>query len=267
MLRLLIMRHRLFSISFLLAICIARGAAAQQYDRRDLETVLVPLATRDLPGVGGSLWRTNLYVHHEAEPITVLGYDTRDPLILAPGRTYIAPLFLTDSGDPAGTLLYIDKRIADTTHYDLRVRDVSRDSAGPGVAVPVVRERELLTSTAYLLAVPCDLRFRRMLRVYSPLVETTTSFLVTVTDDLRGTVIYSAHWQLVPPNKSLIVPGMTVPRQPAERDISLDQAVPSLSNYTSVTVTVRPDDPSERFWSFVSVTDNVTQQVALVLPH
>jgi hypothetical protein len=257
----------LCGISLLLTVSLASSAVAQEYDRRDFETVLVPLATRDLPGVGGSLWRTSLYVYHESEPTTVIGYDNQDPGVILPRHTYTAPLYLSGPGEPAGTLLFVDKRIAGTTHYDLRVRDVSRDGAGPGVAVPVLREQELLTSRAYLLGVPCDLKFRRMLRIYSPLVETSTSFLVTVTEDLRNTVVYSAHWQLIPPSKILNVPGMMVPRQPAERDISLDQFVPNLSSHATVTVTVQPDDPAERFWSFISVTDNVTQQVALVLPH
>jgi hypothetical protein len=258
-----------FSIPLFLATCFLAiaPARAEQYDRRDFETVLVPVAARDLPGAGGSLWRTTLYVHHESEPITVIGYDNHDALSPLPGQTYRAPLFLSSPGDTAGTLLFVHKAIAGSTHYDLRIRDVSRDSAGPGVAVPVIREQELLTSPAYLLAVPCDARFRRMLRIYSPLVETSTSFLVKVTDDLRNTVIYTAHWQLITSGKTVSVPGMTVPRQPAERDVSLDQFVPNLTSYTTVTVTVQPDDPSERFWSFVSVTDNVTQQVALVLPH
>ena len=257
-----------FSVPLVLATCLlAATSAGAQYDRRDFETVLVPLAARDLPGAAGSLWRTSLYVYHEMDPISVIGYDNPDALSPLPRQTYRAPLFLSSPGDPAGTLLFVNKAIAGTTHYDLRIRDVSRDSTGPGVAVPVIREQELLMTRAYLLAVPCDTRFRRMLRIYSPLVERPTSFLVTVTDDLRNAVIYSEHWQLITSNKTFSVPGMTVPRQPAERDISLDQFVPNLTSYTSVTVTVQPDDPTERFWSFISVTDNVTQQVSVVLPH
>jgi hypothetical protein len=48
--------------------------------------------------------------------------------------------------------------------------------------------------------------------------------------------------------------------------VDLDQLVANLSSYSTVTIVVQPDDQTERFWSFVSVTDNVTQQVALVLP-
>jgi len=246
---------------------VAGSARAQQYDRRDFEAVLVPVAARDLPGAVGSLWRTTLYVRHESDPIVVVGYSLGDdPAIIVPGHTYSPPLFMSEPGEPTGALLFVDRRTAPSTHYDLRVRDVSRDSTGPGVAIPVVREKDLLSSSALLLAVPCDVRFRRMLRVYSPLAQAATTFRVTVTDDLKNTIIYSARWQLSTSSKMLTVAGMTIPLRPAERDIDLDQFVPKLSDYSTVTIMVQPDDPNERFWAFVSVTDNTTQQITLVLP-
>jgi hypothetical protein len=259
------MRH-LLAISFLLVVSSTASLTAQVYDRRDFETVLVPVAARDVSGVGGSLWRTSLYVYHELDPVVVIGYDTADPGVILPRHTYAAPLHLSGPGQPAGALLFVDKRVAGTTHYDLRVRDVSLDSTGPGVFVPVVREPDLLNSAAYLLAVPCNPKFRRMLRLYSPLAEAPTTFRLTITDDLTNSVIYSTRRQLAVSSETLTVPGMTVPRHPAELDLDLDQLVPSLSSYATVTIAVQPDDSSERFWSFVSVTDNVTQQVALVLP-
>jgi hypothetical protein len=250
-----------------LLMSVTGSAAAQQYDRGDFEVALIPVAARDLPGAGGSLWRTSLYVRHESDPIVVVGYNFGDdPAIILPKHTYTPPLFLSGPGEPSGALLFVDKRTAPSTHYDLRVRDVSRDSAGPGVSIPVVREQDLLSSSALLLAVPCDIRFRRMLRVYSPLSQTTTTFRVIVTDDLKNTIIYDARWQLSTSSKMLTLGGMTVPVRPSERDIDLDQVVPKLNDYSTVTVTVQPDDPGERFWAFVSVTDNTTQQVSLVLP-
>ncbi|MGH9423245.1 MAG: hypothetical protein ACRD3J_24935, partial [Thermoanaerobaculia bacterium] len=99
-----------------------------------------------------------------------------------------------------------------------------------------------------------------------PLIQSSTTFRVTVSDDFTNTVIYSARWQLFVSNKQLTVAGMTVPVRPAERDIDLDQAIPKLTDYATVTVSVEPDDTIERFWTFVSVTNNETQQVTLVLP-
>jgi hypothetical protein len=183
------------------------------------------------------------------------------------GHTYIPPLFLPEPGEPAGDLLFVDRRTANSTHYDLRAQDVSQNGTGSGVTIPVVREGGLLSSVAYLLAVPCDVRFRRMLRIYSPLVQAASTFRVTVTDDLNNSMIYSARTQLGTPPKTLTVAGMTVPLRPAERDIDLEQAVPRLSDYSTVTVTVQPDVPTEQFWTFVSVTNNATQQVTLVLPN
>jgi hypothetical protein len=245
---------------------IAASAGAQQV-RGDFEVALIPVAARDLPGAGGSLWRTNLYVRHESEPIVVVGYNFGDdPAVIIAKHTYTPPLFLSEPGEPSGALLFVYKPTAASTHYDLRVRDVSRNSGGPGVSIPVVREQDLLSSPALLLAVPCDVRFRRMLRVYSPLVQETTTFRVIVTDDLTNTVIYDGRWQLVTSSKMLTLGGITFPLRPSERDIDLDQFVPRLNDYSTVTVTVQPDDPGERFWAFVSVTDNATQQVSLVLP-
>jgi len=262
------MMNRLLLIA-LLSLAAAASADAQ-INRSDYETVLLPVNVRDLVGANGSRWETTLRVYHDAErDLSVIGYDISDGGIgISSQHTYLPQLaYYTAPGEPSGALLYILKRNPDNTHYDLRVRDRSRDDQSAGTSIPVVRETQLITRPAQLLGIPSDRRFRRLLRIYSPLATTATSFQLSIADDFEGTVFFNGRVVLSPPGRVIVLPGSSFTLRPASRDIDLDALAPQLVAYPNVTVTVQPDDASERFWAFISITNNTTNEITLVTPN
>ena len=114
---------------------ISAGAELSMFER-----VLVPIAVRETPGAGGSLWTSTFTVLHSTAPVSVLGYDTGgDPIGLSIGSAYRPPLYYSGTAQPAGVLVYVSRDAGPATSYALRVRDVNHDDSDGGTTIPVIR--------------------------------------------------------------------------------------------------------------------------------
>ncbi|MGA7616679.1 MAG: hypothetical protein WBX15_16015 [Thermoanaerobaculia bacterium] len=159
--------------------------------------------------------------------------------------------------DGRGLFLYVDRPGNAEVSFQLRLQDVSRQAETWGTSLPVVRERDTFSGTLELLNVPTDARFRSTLRVYDFAVrfksQVTVRFYNMDSDELllQLPLTLATHEASLAPQALLI---------------DLPLAYPELASAENLRITIDPATPGMQFWAFVSVTNNATQHVTMVLP-
>jgi hypothetical protein len=262
------MRRRLRVLIGVVALAVACGLRAETVDPRDYEVFLVPLSVDAAPGAYGTMWQTSFSAYHDGDiPSSVIGYDPGfDSAIVLPARhTYTTRLYTSGPADPPGVLLYLSRNHAAETHFELHFRNVGALSAP--VALPVLRETDLLHGRIVLLRVPGGSGQRRMLRIYAPLGDSEVVARITVADELTGNALGSALVTLRTSPDVQVVAGVPFRLRPTATQVSLDSLFPAITGLASVTVVVEPVAPDVSFWAFVTATNNVTQAVTLTLPN
>lgn len=231
-----------------------------------LERLLVPIVyPGDIPGAYGSLWRTELAGFNGSNSNFVLPdptetctfFDLRCPWYIE-GKRQFVPKVPTDGHVP-GRLLYLagpgDPR---RVQIDVRVRDVSRESESHGTELPTVLENDAfgVGEVIGLPNVPMGPFYRQKLRVYD--LEGARGRTVTVRIEVAGRE---------PVRLTLTTttePSGDYPLYPGYAELDLD-TIPALAGASAATVVV--ETPLEgRFWAFISITNNVTQQITTMTP-
>jgi len=251
----------------------------------EYERILVPIFTsRPVPGAFGSLWKSELQIVNRTRfsldpTIDIFPLEPRCDsegcfAPLAPMKM-LSPRFATprlDVIDPPVLQFYVRSDLAPYLSFNLRIRDLSRQSASWGTDVPVVRERDLRTSVT-LVDVPLQPRFRQMLRLLMPDYVGCCAANVTFYS-AEGNVLFERGVNPGRPNGSIggLVPAPYLregsrefPLQPAYAEIDL-RSIPELAGRETVWLTVESLWPPSRVWAFVSVTNDETQQVTLITP-
>jgi len=232
------------------------------YDR-----ILLPIATGEVPGAFGSLWRPEAVVHNGdtvARDFDADQYCIAEcpPRAMPPGQTGHV-LFRGEPADNPGQIVFVEHP-SNLVAFESRVQDLSRQAQTWGTEIPVVREDEFVSRPIELLNVPIDDRFRLMLRVYDIDGRSDGRVRVSVYSfPGNGTSIGDL-------DLSLIAPSGRHPRyKPAYAQFAdVRSLIPSGFNAGSVIgVRVTPLTPSLRVWAFVSVTNNETQHVTTITPQ
>lgn len=230
------------------------------------ERMLVPIVfASDIAGANGSRWRTELSGFNSsipnflfADPEQTCAFpDHRCPWYIEERRAF-APRVPTDGHVP-GRLLYLGGP-GDPSRLSIhaRVRDVSREAESHGVEIPAVLENDAFGpyEVIGLPNVPMGPRYRQKLRVYD--LEGARGRSVRVLVNVAG------GGQLLRILTTTSEPSGDFPLYPGYAELDLD-AMPELAGATRVDVTI--ETPYEgRFWAFLSVTNNVTQQITTVTP-
>lgn len=224
-------------------------------DRALFERVLIPVLFNG-PGAFGSQWATEVeLLNRTARPLVWLPRVSES----LPAVAYNATESLESAGNHlAGLVLFLPRG------YDVRFgavfRDLSREASQWGTELPIVREGEF-EPTVVLLNVPFDSRYRLQLRVYG--IEGFT-FGARVSASQEGELL----------TKDLAVQGACTVRdepcnsnQPAYGSMDLGGTFPLLAGRVQLTVSAAPFDFTRRIWAFVTVTNNVTQQVTTITPQ
>jgi hypothetical protein len=186
-----------------------------------------------------------------------------------PNLTYdIVPIEGRD-GIP-GSFLFIDEDQAENVRFGINVRDVSRQEDNLGVQIPVVRENEF-RERIELLRIPRDARYRYHLRIYS-----LQSGDVTVRTFEESSAIPNAETG-VPDDLQLGVSTLNL-RNTARQFVT---SYPSFGEITTIPGLSGGDDgddddfvridvsagPGMRVWAFLTITNNVSQEVTVVSPN
>lgn len=267
------------SLAMIVALLITLPVMAQ--DAANYETVLLPVANAQTNGAYGSQWVTQFSVFNESARVidpNAPAYDIYPlnticvvsvcvptlPLIESQ-RSAMPGLFRPPAPAPPGLLLHVRRDLAAQLHYELRVRDISRMFFNAGTEIPVVRETEFRTGRIQLLDVPVDGNFRHTLRIYDP--------------DRRPTSVVRLRVFPTGPGTALAEQDITLTQQPdgdcKPRDCYpsyggiqfLTAAFPSLTSAMQVRIELEPITPGLRYWGFVSVVNNETQQVTTITPQ
>jgi hypothetical protein len=226
------------------------------------------------PGDRGSMWVTEASAYNRSHiAITPLNREavTTCPPNVSPCP---APAFAPHAWDdfhhganyPGGLILWIPRNQADDLHFALHARDSSRTTENIGSEILVVREDELLREV-HLLNVPVRPGFRQTLRVYDIAAGGTSCVGVhfySKTNEylgFRGLLLSSPDASCFDPNSHC------TPSRPRYGEISDFPPRNLPASIDSVRISISTLDPGARLWAFVSVTNNVTQQITTVTPQ
>ncbi|HEX8253397.1 MAG TPA: IPT/TIG domain-containing protein [Thermoanaerobaculia bacterium] len=247
---------------------------------------LVPLAISSPAGAHGSIWRTELMVHN-GSPNPLLMYarfcnlmpsiEPCDRLHVAPVRSELFSVSPWARGD--GAFIYVPEPLAPHVDFKLFARDISREAEAWGTEIPVVRVANEFDGSIRLLDVPVDPRFRANLRVYGN-SDFESRVRIAVYAHPGNTLLQEREVLLVgidsgsAPNEPDIPSTPDMPFSPAYAQLDPLTDVVRASGHTRVRIEVESLPPlfsnppfSRPIWAFVSLTNNVTQQVTTVTPH
>jgi len=265
----------------------ARSLHAVDRDPAGFERVLIPLVFQsERPGAYGSRWVSDLIIRNESDsPVQIfqsecsffcecVGFECET--VPTPAHSRFGEYGAFDSFNPTspGALIYIGRSAGSAVAMQSRIRDVSRLNQSWGTEVPVVRESDLLSGTAYLLDVPLDPRFRLHLRAYAVSSLTGEAHLrATVLDDATGEILAVVPLRLNPggvggqAGRQPLLEGQR-PSHPAYAEIgALHTLIPAGRGTTRLRVMLTPESPGLKYWAFLAITNNDTQHVTLVTPQ
>jgi hypothetical protein len=187
-------------------------------------------------GALNTTWRTDVSATNEnAVPVTIAG-------------TVVQPL-TTKAVLLSGTTAFVDipRELSDGVTISVHVHDTTRDADNLGVDVPVVPPSQFRKSVV-LTGLPFDPRYRMLLRIYG--YGGPGRAVVRLRDAATGALLEQMTAELIGSSPSY-----------AQIPLSTSASVPRT---VEITTAERSDPP---IWAFVSITNNVTQQVTLVTPR
>ncbi|HEX7152333.1 MAG TPA: IPT/TIG domain-containing protein [Thermoanaerobaculia bacterium] len=240
------------------------------------ETVLVPIYTDGVVnGAEGSKWATEFWLRNNGTTPVQIAPWVCPPNMACPAQVPLwhtvqpkesihnLPAFFVVPTQNVSRLLYVTSDDPSKVSYSLRALDTSRQNLNAGTAIPVVREKDFLTTTASLLDVPWAPEFRIALRVYdAALTEARFRVRVYSLDEgvSDGEVIATYD-----------VTASTTDQGPyraraayAQQNIELAR---SASAPLRLRIEVEPLSPGSRFWALASVTNNSTQLITVIAPQ
>lgn len=263
-----------FILVFILVFATTGIIAQEVPDPASMERLLIPLALDPgVPGAFQSFWVTELWLRNGGDRSIIV--FRRDPSLCmlpicpivptVPPRTDVMiPLDRLERDLPAA-FLYVERTAVEEVAATLHVRDVTRQELSYGTELPIIREHELLTGQATLLAVPTDPRFRLTLRVYDV--------------DKREADVRVRVLPMFPSSQPLVadarLPYITrhdldtarYATYPGFASIDLHNKFPEIIGKGLMRVEVIPNSPDTKFWAFISITNNETQQVTTITPN
>lgn len=165
-----------------------------------------------------------------------------------------------------GRFVYLFTPVAGVDHTDrvtieLHVRDISRESEGHGTEVPVVGAEDTFTAETpiALVNIPMGSLYRQKLRIYDFDGEFGRTVNVKIYRHLGVSALVAERSVTL---SSAPVP--EYPHYPGYAQLDLD-TMPEVAGLDRVHVVIELSEQGS-FWAFVSVTNNVTQQVTTVSP-
>jgi len=243
----------------------------------DLDRILLPVVTRTpVAGANGSIWESVVTIRNASdESILFFPVDCPPPILerlcaetpgtaLSPGVTKRVDLFVPDR-QVSPVFLNVTKALADRVFVQLRVHDLSRQAESFGTEIPVVRASEMKTTRGEILDIPTDPRFRLTFRLYADKVERESELVVRFVNESTSE---SREVRLsvlplpaeIPLDEPIITP-------PLYREITDFQSYTELHDADRVRVEIEPQAAGVRYWAFVSVTNNDTQQFTTLTVH
>jgi hypothetical protein len=239
---------------------------------------LIPVFTWDpLPGVNGSSWTTELWISNSGTAVAGVDGLAWDCFLPQCGAAPVAPGVSFPSGPSIasglrGALLRMDAGMADAVQFQLRFRDLSRQTSTAGTEVPVPRGDDFRSTRFSLLDVPVEQGFRQTLRIYE-LDGTEREARVRIRlwqpragsghpngepDELLGDVVLPLEFT---PQEFLAA------EYPGYAQVTDLSTIAPLGGAESVRIEIEPVTEGLRLWAFVTVIHNETQHATVISPQ
>lgn len=228
--------------------------------------ILIPLIGPDAPGLGGSLWRTEVTALIASDtPIEVrptfcelvLSCGPPSPPLRRPFNAYQQIAGILPGA--LGQFIYVAPSDESKLYLNSRVYDVSRSEQTAGSEIPIVRARDFRGTTVSLVGIPVAPEYRHTLRIYDLDGRAGARVMIHVYADDETTPRASVLQSLTLP-AGAITTIQDRPTHPAVLQVDLAQLA-SFADADTVRVDVEPFDEGLKLWSFVSVTNNETHHV------
>lgn len=234
------------------------------------EKVLIPIMIAgEVPGAYGSRFATELVVHNSSPRYVRIGLDPTAVCVGAcpvppaqPGTTH--ELRYSPPVPGGGVFLYVQSPTDGLVTFNLRVKDLSRQSLTWGTEIPVVRSGDTFTETLQLLNLPLDTRFRHSLRIYDfdggrDKAVRLRIYPMEGTDPIVDTVLTLSEGRNGPGPSSGLWPGYAQVN-------SIAETFPQIKVAERLRIRIDSASTGLRFWAFASVTNNETQHITLITP-
>lgn len=243
----------------MLLICSMAPAVASAGDTE--VTVLVPVMFSG-PGAYESFWNTDVFIFNNSD------FDL-EPLIsdgpafcifvsgpVDPGPPCLSVIYsmstVSVSADKSrGLLLRFPRTVADNLAFSANVRDITREEISFGAELPIVTEDDFHAGPIDFLNLPiAHPDYRIMLRVYA-----------------LDTDVASFRYELFNPGSAIYSESLTAIRHAVDEPaFASSYIVDRPREFRTTRVQVRGDG-STPFWAFLTITNNLTQQVTIVRPQ
>lgn len=245
---------------FLITLFIAASVFANPFGRY---VALVPINPGAVPGVGGSLWTTSLWITNTGNnDIPLLCESDPCPVLKAHSTTLIEhPTF---DAAHQGFFIQVPSSIPapvlpDTLFFELRSTDSVTAPESAGTEIPLVRMSAFSTTKTALPHVPVNGHSRSRLRVYG-----------TANGDVTVRVVgVESNQELLTTTLTLNgvdaakITDQPILRYPSFAEIALPESYNSGDDAVRIEIV-----PSANIsaWGFVSTTDNASQQFTIMAP-
>ena len=249
------------------------SAATSLQAQQTLDRLLVPIhLLAPVQGAYGSVWNSELWVLNTGDETVRL--DDLGPSCpfdcpgepLPPRRAIAATAIrgLIFNGIP-GAILRAPSSVADNLVFQSRFFDSSRISASAGVSLPVVRESQTPSGDIHLVGVPVSPQYRQMLRVYT--------FDQVPGRSARVQIYAISDVSAGETGPDPLLADVVVPirfaatfTQPGYAQLGEIQSLPALQGHDFVRLVITPLG-AFKIWAMISLTNNATQEVTVVLPN
>jgi hypothetical protein len=242
--------------------CGNRGAVKNAFSYlsggRSWESVLLPVYLQnDLRGAFGSVWRTSLTAFNLGDNIVFRGLSDRTGQQLSYGQ--FNPSVDSDQHQPGRIVSLSPAFGAKRIRLNVHVRDLSREASTLGTELGPIYEDDAFGpfATFALVNVPLGDPYRQKLRVYR--MDVGQPAIVNM-------VFYDAAGKDI---GFLSITSSTEPQvgdfqiYPGYLEVDLDR-LDFLAGQATTTIEIVA--PSGRWWGYVSVTNNITQQITNITP-
>jgi hypothetical protein len=224
---------------------------------------LVPINPGVVPGVGGSLWTTSLWVTNTSDnDIPLVCESDSCPILKAHSTTLIEhPTFnVTHQGFfiqvPSS---FFQPVLPDALFFELRSTDSTTAPQSAGTEIPIVRMSALSPTKTALPHVPVNGHSRSRLRLYGSANGDVTVRVIGVESNQELLTTTLTLTGADPAN----IPQEPVLRYPSFAEIALPDSYNSSDD--AVRIEIIPSS-SLAAWGFVSTTDNASQQFTIMAP-
>lgn len=236
-------------LTLMLGLLVIPDARAQTTER-----VFIPVLASHLPGAGGSVWQTDLWVANRTDQPIVYSIAACTQACCCDEINTIRPQSIAIRGDDRPTGRWIGIPGANTVLIEARFRDLSRNASSAGVELPIVSETDFRSDEVNLVSIPRDPRFRVNLRIYG--LETAGPVVVEQLD-ASGQLLRTDQVSLAAPPNGLY--GLL----PSYAQLPV---VSTEAESSPFRIRIRPIFSGLHIWALASVTNNETSEVTIIQP-